>query len=144
MSFVSLCLTDNQIHGKIPKETFEDIKLTELFESNVLRVMESLPKKEDIALRQEVFSYLDDKEIFDFYADLLFDLRTLESKFEAYKNAESEAEKSYIFCGLLYGICCFYSKASKETASSGFLKQFSQKKNEMLIMHNLKFLFCSL
>ena len=125
MSFVSLCSTKNQIYGKIPKDTFEDIKLTELFEKNVLGVMQYLPTEKDILLRQEVFTYLENESILDFYTELLFDLRSLAQSFEAFENALIDEEKQYIFCDLLYKLCLFYEKASKEKAPSGFLKEFS-------------------
>ncbi|MBR5516060.1 MAG: hypothetical protein IKU52_07650 [Clostridia bacterium] len=138
MSFVSLCFTNNQIYGKVPSDTFEDIKLTELFEKNVLSVMEKLPTEEDIFLRHEVFCSLEDEKTRNFYFSCLYELQELKRIFSAYSKAKSEKEKVYIFSSLLYGVCNFYKKAAQRYSNSGFLKAFSDQFEKLINKESFK------
>ncbi|MBE6687458.1 MAG: hypothetical protein E7591_09580 [Ruminococcaceae bacterium] len=125
MGFVSLVTVNNEIYGKLRRDFFEDVKLTGLLHTNVLRVMEKLPVKEDILLRQETFAYLENESVRSHLTELFYELCSLKEVFEAYFSADNDKEKHYIFSTLLHLICGFYEKASTECADSGFLNNFS-------------------
>jgi len=124
MNFVSLVSTDNKIYGRIEKDVFEDIKLTQLFSDNVISVMQQLPVREDIVLRQGVFKALDEEKTVEFFSLLLSKLRRLRDIFTVYLGTSSEKEKQYLFCALMHYFCDFCTEASVRVRDEGLIADF--------------------
>lgn len=125
MDFISLVTTDSRYYGRVDKDAFEDVKLTQLLPENVLSLMHNLPVKEDILLRQEVFRFMENSSVKDKLSSLLTDIKNISELYDAYDTARDIKEKQYIFCALLHSICAFYLSASQPMADKGLLSDFS-------------------
>ncbi|MBR4880582.1 MAG: hypothetical protein IKU19_01530, partial [Clostridia bacterium] len=107
----------------IPYTTFEDIKMTGILPSNVLELMQELPSKDDIRLRQETFRYLTEQGTAELesLSDQLYELSEL---YCAYDSAANDAVKKYIFAAILHRQYRFYESSAELPLTEGFFEGY--------------------
>lgn len=115
-----------QPNKTIPYESFEDVRLDTVLPKNVLEVMTGICTAQDLAKRQEVFSYLIENGTAELEAlySMLLELKQL---YSAYKKADSDTKKQYIFAPLLYKQTLFVSACVELRIDKGFFAGFKQQ-----------------
>ncbi len=121
MKYPSLLFTEKASGRTVSRQTFEDLKLTQLLSDNAAEAMRVLCRREDIPVRQELFrSLLSSSALKKAFAELAAKAEDISRLFAALKAAECVNERNYIFVSL-YAAASEFSRAASEVKGAGTL-----------------------
>ena len=127
MTYPSLLYTSAPSETRIGREVFEDLKLDLLLSERAIEAMEVAARPEDIPVRQELFTLLENNR--ELRAGMKLLARNAEDMFRldaAYQAAACDNEKYYLYFNLINAVMLFYRNARRLPAEGTFLKRFTE------------------
>jgi hypothetical protein len=125
MKFPSLLYSGAPSGAVLSPDVFNDLKLDLLLGEEAVKAMLRLCRAEDIPIRQQLFSELENHELRAHFKLLARDIAAVCKLSEALEGAACDNERNYIFFNLMSAQMRFYRDAAKTPGSSSFLTRFS-------------------
>ncbi len=124
MKFPSLLYSGAPSGSVLSQDAFNDLKLDLLLGEDAVKAMLRLCPAEDIPVRQQLFSELDNAGLRTHFKLLARDIAAVCKLSEALDGAACDNERNYIFFNLMSAEMRFFRDAAKTTGKSGFLTRF--------------------
>ncbi len=126
MKFPSLLYSGAPSGSVISPDVFNDLKLDLLLGEEAIKAMLRLCPAEDIPVRQQLFSELENAELRTHFKLLARDIASVCKLSEALDGAACDNERNYIFFNLMSAQMRFYRDAARTAGKSSFLARFGE------------------
>lgn len=132
MGYPSLIFNGTPPGNTIDRDVFDDLKLSLLLGDGALDAMGKMCAPDDIALRQEMFSSMENKNIRKGYEELLKTESEVERLRGALDKARCDNERHYIYSAMMFHMTRFFTSASTVGGEGFFAERFRKYFNELL------------